>query len=334
MTNITINSLPTYSGTSDHVNDIIPIYDYSTASTTGISVNNLITLSSQAVGLTDSQTLTNKTLTTPAISAPVLSGTVTGTYTLGGTPTFPATIVTTTGSQTLTNKTLTSPTINSATISNPTLSVDTITGYSVATNVTAGGVTLNNGAVGGTTGTFSSTLNVTGAGTVGGLLTASNGLTLSSGTLTLPNNSIVAANLATSAITLGYAQVATGTPFTTTSTGYVAVTGLTVNVTIPAGGRRVKVTAYTYILQNSAGTNGSYFAIYSGASSGALTTQLSVAEITTGAAGGIGFPATVISVTTPSAGSIWFTAAHWVTGGTGTVSNLSGSPAFILVEAI
>lgn len=52
-------------------------------------------------------TLTNKTLT-----APIFSGTITGTYTLGGTPTFPASVVTTTGTQTLTNKTLTSPVIN------------------------------------------------------------------------------------------------------------------------------------------------------------------------------------------------------------------------------
>ncbi len=52
-------------------------------------------------------TLTNKTIT-----APVLSGTVTGTYTLGGTPTFPSTVVTTTGTQTLTNKTLTAPTLS------------------------------------------------------------------------------------------------------------------------------------------------------------------------------------------------------------------------------
>lgn len=38
---------------------------------------------------TDStQTLTNKTLTTPTITSPVLSGTSTGTYTLGGTPTI------------------------------------------------------------------------------------------------------------------------------------------------------------------------------------------------------------------------------------------------------
>lgn len=36
------------------------------------------------------QTLTNKTLTAPAISAPVLSGTATGTYTLAGTPTITA----------------------------------------------------------------------------------------------------------------------------------------------------------------------------------------------------------------------------------------------------
>lgn len=41
--------------------------------------------SSDVVGISDSQTLTNKTIT-----APVLSGTVTGTYTLGGTPTIPA----------------------------------------------------------------------------------------------------------------------------------------------------------------------------------------------------------------------------------------------------
>lgn len=59
------------------------------------------------VGTTDTQTLTNKTLT-----APVLGGTLTGTYTLGGTPTFPSTVVSTTGAQTLTNKTLTSPKIS------------------------------------------------------------------------------------------------------------------------------------------------------------------------------------------------------------------------------
>lgn len=58
-----------------------------------------------------SATLTNKTLT-----APVLGGTITGTYTIGGTPTFPSSVVTLTGSQTLTNKTITTPAISDATV--------------------------------------------------------------------------------------------------------------------------------------------------------------------------------------------------------------------------
>ena len=51
------------------------------------------------VGRATTDTLTNKTLTSP-----VLGGTVSGTYTIGGTPTFPATVVITTSTQTLTAK--------------------------------------------------------------------------------------------------------------------------------------------------------------------------------------------------------------------------------------
>lgn len=43
--------------------------------------------------LAGTETLTNKTLTSPTISGPVLSGTITGTYTLGGTPTIPGVLV-------------------------------------------------------------------------------------------------------------------------------------------------------------------------------------------------------------------------------------------------
>lgn len=46
-------------------------------------------LSANIVTLTGAQILTNKTLTSPTIASPTLSGTVLGTYTLGGTPTFP-----------------------------------------------------------------------------------------------------------------------------------------------------------------------------------------------------------------------------------------------------
>lgn len=73
------------------------------------------------VGRATTDTLTNKTLT-----APVLGGTITGTYTLGGTPTFPSSIATLTGTQTFTNKTLTSPVIDG-----------TLTGTAFGTGVAA-----------------------------------------------------------------------------------------------------------------------------------------------------------------------------------------------------
>ncbi len=53
------------------------------------------------IGTTDTQTMSNKTLTSP-----VVNGTITGTYTIGGTPTFPSTVVSTTGTQTLSGKTI------------------------------------------------------------------------------------------------------------------------------------------------------------------------------------------------------------------------------------
>jgi len=74
------------------------------------------------VSATTAQTMTNKTLTSPAISAPVLSGTATGTYTLAGTPTITAPAISApvlsgsaTGTYTLAGTpTITSPTISGA----------------------------------------------------------------------------------------------------------------------------------------------------------------------------------------------------------------------------
>lgn len=86
------------------------------------------------IGRTTTDTLTNKTLT-----APVFSGTITGTYTIGGTPTFPSSVVTLTGSQTLTNKTLTAPIIssisNTGTLTLPT-STDTLVGRATTDTLT------------------------------------------------------------------------------------------------------------------------------------------------------------------------------------------------------
>lgn len=128
--------------------DTFPIVTNNINTTQQISRNTFLNLSSAPVGLTDVQVLTNKTLTAPAVNNPVLGGTVTGTYTLGGTPTFPATVVTTTGSQVLTNKTLTSPTINSPTISNATISADAITGYTIANTGTVYGMSITTGTIG------------------------------------------------------------------------------------------------------------------------------------------------------------------------------------------
>lgn len=90
------------------------------------------------VSLTNTATLTNKTLT-----APVLGGTVTGTYTLGGTPTFPAAVVQLTTTQTLTNKTLTAPDITDPTIAHE-YNAQTGTTYTAVAADQSAVITMNN----------------------------------------------------------------------------------------------------------------------------------------------------------------------------------------------
>jgi hypothetical protein len=143
MTN-TITSLPT-AASIDAVNDFIAIDTASITTTQKINRNVFLGISSQPVGLTDAQTLTNKVLTSPTISGPTFSGTLIGTYTIGGTPTFPSSVVTLTSMQTLTNKTLTSPTITSPTITNATISADAVTGFTTSTNGTVYGMSVTSG---------------------------------------------------------------------------------------------------------------------------------------------------------------------------------------------
>lgn len=131
----------------DPINDVIAIVTKSLNQTGQINRNTFLDLSSAPVGISDTQTLTNKTLTSPTISGPTLSGTLSGTYTIGGTPTFPSTVVSTTSTQTLTNKTLTSPTINSPTITNATLTSDSIAGYTSTDIGSIYGISITNSAI-------------------------------------------------------------------------------------------------------------------------------------------------------------------------------------------
>ena len=133
-------SLMTPRGTPDLANDYIYVINGSNFYKS--SLYNELGISSNPVGLTDNQTITNKALTAPTISSPVLSGTITGTYTLAGTPTFPSSVVTLTGSQTLTNKIFTSPTINSPTITNASITSDSYSGFTSANSTTIAGINI------------------------------------------------------------------------------------------------------------------------------------------------------------------------------------------------
>ena len=145
----TISSL-TAASSIDPIADYLPIVTANINTTQKINRNTLLGITSSPVGISDTQTLTSKTLTSPTISGPTLSGTVTGTYTLGGTPTFPSTVVLTTGTQTLSGKTLTSPTINSPTITNASISADTLTGYTTSNSGTIYGLSVTTGKISGT----------------------------------------------------------------------------------------------------------------------------------------------------------------------------------------
>lgn len=147
----------------DRATDSLLIYDASASALKRATVDNLTDLTSHPVGVDDTQTLTNKTITNPTItirdnvltiqdnSDPTkqiqfqLSGLTTGTTRTLTIPNASTTLVGTDATQTLTNKTLTSPTITTATIANPTLTVDTISEYTAANGVNIDGLLIKDG---------------------------------------------------------------------------------------------------------------------------------------------------------------------------------------------
>src|ERR1041384_348305 len=143
------------------------------------------------------------------------------------------------------------------------------------------------------------------------------------------NNAIKAAHLATNAITLGLASKTT--VFSTSSTSPVLVTDLEASVTIPAGGRKVKITVYSP--QVGSGNSGwtATISLWDGTvGSGTKITD----AIIVGPTANIHVPVTMMAIVTPSAGSKTYRVGYQSSGPVVDFYGGSARPAFILVEAI
>jgi hypothetical protein len=148
----------------DAATDVIAIVDISDNQTKKATRNTFLNIASQPLGLTDTQSPTNKTFDNTNVLtvkdanftlqddsdatkqakfqlSSITTGT-TRTYTLPDTSDI---IVTESATQGMANKTLTSPTINTATIVNPTITADSIAEYTSANGVTIDGLNLKDG---------------------------------------------------------------------------------------------------------------------------------------------------------------------------------------------
>jgi len=131
-------------------------------------------------------------------------------------------------------------------------------------------------------------------------------------------------------ITLGYADTGASTNFSTASGSPVQVTGLTVTVTIPAGGRKIKISAYAEMFVSA--TNAAvYMSIWDGAVGSG--TQIQQAYINTTNAGAQQCVSPFV-VLTPAAGSKTYNVGLGASGGTGSLAQAAGAPSCLLVEAL
>lgn len=148
----------------------------------------------------------------------------------------------------------------------------------------------------------------------------------------IADSNVTAEKLSTSAIKLGYAQV-TSSIASTSSMSAVAQAGLSATVTVPPGGRSVKITAYISRLNTSTAPKYSYLSLWDGAVGSG--TQISEASVLVSTAGGQGTAATVMAVATPSPGSKTYSVGLAADGSSSSQIVASASAiAFILVELI
>lgn len=130
--------------------------------------------------------------------------------------------------------------------------------------------------------------------------------------------------------TLGYAQITT--TFNTTSATPVAVSGLDITITVPAGGRRVKITAWS---SESLNLNANCYAVTS-IWDGAVGSGTKIAEsVIQSAIAGMATPMIALAVVIPSAGTKTYRVGlNQSAGGTARLAAVATRPAFILAELI
>lgn len=141
----------------------------------------------------------------------------------------------------------------------------------------------------------------------------------------LASESVTAEKIADNAITLGFAEVTANQGSITTITD---LTGLSVTVTVPSNGRRVKITGFCF-LESSVAND--YLSLVVRES----TTELSSTRFAVPFSGQ-GQAYLVTHVLSPSAGSHTYKLSARRDTGTGTVTMTANSnrTAYILVEAI
>jgi hypothetical protein len=209
-------------------------------------------------------------------------------------------IVGTTDAQTLTNKILTSPTINGGTFTNATITSDSITGFTTAGSGSIYGIAIAAGAI-----------------------TTANSISSTA----IATNAVQANQLSTSAIKLGYAQIVT--PFNTTSTSAVQVTGLTATVTVPAGGRSLEITAFCGDFTSSVSAY-TVLTIWDGTVG--TGTQISRSQI--GPTSTQQSPGIAMAIVSPTAGTKTYNVGFQTSAGSASLDAGATYPAFILVKAL
>lgn len=223
-----------------------------------------------------------------------LSGVTTATTRTLTVPNISGTLVTDNSTITMTNKTLTSPSITGGTIDQSTITVDSIAGHTSANTGSIYGLTITNSTIGSTA---------------------------------LALGAVQATQIATNAITLGYTQITTSFNLTSSQTTPTQVTGLSVTVTIPTGGRKVKITAFCGNVVPAAGVCN--LSIWDGAVNSGTQLNSSNQPSSSGAF------VIVEAVVTPAASTKTYNVGTVNTGSNNVTVNASATqPAFILVEAI